>query len=128
MLIRKINALIWFRWMKKKTSSLIEDKIKDKAQRAYTCRNPKRHILLVSLLFWHKMAAVRCFVWPLALRLWSVNEVTITCHRLLCHILHGPEMPNTKCIGKFSNPLFYILYGLVLCLNSATVPFDYFNQ
>ena len=34
MLIRKINASIWSRWMKKKTSSLIEDKRKDKAQRA----------------------------------------------------------------------------------------------
>ena len=35
MLIQKINTLIWFRWMNK-TSSLIEDKRKDKVQRAYT--------------------------------------------------------------------------------------------
>ena len=56
------------------TSSLIENKIKDKAQRAYTHRNPKRHIPLVSLLLWHKMVAVLCFVWPLALQLWSVRQ------------------------------------------------------
>ena len=66
------NASIWFRWMKK-TSSLIEDKRKDKAQRANTRRNPKRHIPLVSLLLWRKMVAVRCFVWALGLRLWSVS-------------------------------------------------------
>ena len=46
------NALIWFRWMKKKTSSLIEDKRKDKA---HTRWNPKRHIPPVSSLLWHKM-------------------------------------------------------------------------
>ena len=74
MLIRKINALIWFRWMKKKASSLIEDKRKDKALRAYTRRNPKRHIPLVILLLWHKMVAMRCFIWPLALQLWSVRQ------------------------------------------------------
>ena len=44
MLIRKINELIWLRWMKKKTSNLIEDKRIDKVQRAYTHRNPKKHI------------------------------------------------------------------------------------
>ena len=65
-LIRKINASIWFRWMKK-TSSLIEDKRKDKAQRVHTRRNPKRYIPLVSLSLWHKMVAVHCFVWPLGL-------------------------------------------------------------
>ena len=58
----------------KKTSSLIEDKRKDKAQRTYTCQNPKRHIPLVSLLLWHKMVTVCCFIWPLTLRLWSVSE------------------------------------------------------
>ena len=55
MLIWKINALIWFRWMKKKTSSLTEDKRKDKAHRTYICQNPKRHIPPVSLLLWRKM-------------------------------------------------------------------------
>ena len=69
----KINASVWFRWMKK-TSSLIEDKRKDKAHRAYTCWNPKKHIPPVSLLLWHKMVTVRCFVWTLGLRLWSVSE------------------------------------------------------
>ena len=71
--IWKINALIWFCWMKK-TSSLIEDKRKDKAQRAYMHRNPKRHIPLVSLLLWSKMVAVLSFTWPLALQLWSVRQ------------------------------------------------------
>ena len=40
-----------------------EDKRKDKVQRAHTGWNPKRHIELVSLLLWHKMVAVRWFVW-----------------------------------------------------------------
>ena len=39
-------------------TNLIEDKRKDKAQKAYTHCNPKRHIPLVSLLLWHKMVAV----------------------------------------------------------------------
>ena len=39
---KKINASIWFRWMKKKTSSLIKDERRDKAQRAYTHGNPKK--------------------------------------------------------------------------------------
>ena len=74
MLIWKINALIWFRWMKKKTSSLIEDKRIDKVHRVHTRRNPKRHIPPVSLLLWRKMVTVRCFVWALGLQLWSVSE------------------------------------------------------
>ena len=74
MLIWKINASVWFRWMKKKTSSLIEDKRKDEAHMAHTRRNPKRHIPLVSLLLWRKMVTVRCFAWALGLRLWSVSE------------------------------------------------------
>ncbi|XP_065905377.1 uncharacterized protein [Dysidea avara] len=45
-LIWKINTSIWFRWMKNKTSSLIEDKRKDKVQRTHTRQNPKRHIPL----------------------------------------------------------------------------------
>ena len=45
------------------------DKRKDKAQRAHTRRNPKRHIPLVSLLLLRKVVAVHCFIWPLGLRL-----------------------------------------------------------
>ena len=49
-----------------KTSSLIEDKRKDKrkdkVQRAYIRRNPKMYIPLVSLLLWHKMVTVSCFI------------------------------------------------------------------
>ena len=69
--IWKSNASIWFPLQRRKTTSLIEDKGKGKAQKAHTCRNPKRHIPLVSLLLWHEMMAVRCFIWSLALRLWS---------------------------------------------------------
>ena len=74
MLIRKINALVWFRCLKKKTTNLIEDKRKDEVHRAYTCRNPKRHIPLVSLLLWREMVTVCSFVWALGLRLWSGSE------------------------------------------------------
>ena len=58
--IRKINASIWFHCMKKATTSLIEDKKKDRAQRAHTHQN----LLLVSLLLWYIMVAIYCFVWP----------------------------------------------------------------
>ena len=44
---------------------------KDKAPKARTHQNPKRHMPLVSLLLWHKMVVVHCFIWPLALQLWS---------------------------------------------------------
>ena len=60
--------------MKKDEDNLIEDKRKDKVQRAHTRRNPKRHIPLVSLLLWHKMVAMCCFIWPPALRLWSGRQ------------------------------------------------------
>ena len=71
MLVRKINALIWFYCIKKKMTNFIEDKRKDKA---HTHWNPKRHIPLVSLLFWHKMVAMHYFIWPPALRLWSGRQ------------------------------------------------------
>ena len=74
MLIRKINVLIWFQFLKKKTTNLIEDKRKDKAQREHTHWKPKRHIPLVNLLLWHKMVAVHYFVWPLGLQPWSVSK------------------------------------------------------
>ena len=51
----------------------MEDKRNNEAQRPLT-RNTKRHILLVSLLLWRKMVAIRCFIWALALRLWSVRQ------------------------------------------------------
>ena len=62
----KVNTLIWFRYMKKK--SLLEDKRNNEAQRSHTPQNLKRHISLVSLLLWHKMVAVRCFIWDLGLQ------------------------------------------------------------
>jgi len=36
--------------------------------------NPKRYVSPVSIFFCHKMMAVYCFVWLVALRLWSVRE------------------------------------------------------
>ena len=49
---------------RRKKTKLIEDKRKDKVQRAHTHWNPKRHVPLVSLLLWRKMVAVHCFIWP----------------------------------------------------------------
>ena len=62
-LIGKINSSIWFNCMK--MDELDEDKSKNKVQRVHTCRDPRRHILLVSLLLWCKMVAV-CKWWPCA--------------------------------------------------------------
>jgi len=52
----------------------MEDKSNNEVQRPLICRNPKRHILLVSLLLWRKIVAIRYFVWALGLRLWAVSE------------------------------------------------------
>ena len=38
---------------------------------AHTCWNSNKYIPQLSLLLWRKIVAVRCFVWPPALRLWS---------------------------------------------------------
>ena len=104
-LVRKINVSIWFRWMKKKTSSLIEDKGKDKAQRAHTRRNPKRHIPLVSLLLWCKMVAVCCFVWALGLRLWSVSEA-VSLKFEFCRFKKKLYPATCKC---------FVVFNAVLC-------------
>ena len=42
--------------------SLMEDKRNNDVQRPHTRWNPKRHISLMSLLFCHTIATVRCFV------------------------------------------------------------------
>jgi len=55
----KINLSIWFCCLK---NSLMEGKRNGKAQREHTCRNPKRHILPVSLFLCCKMVAVCCFI------------------------------------------------------------------
>jgi len=60
--------------IKKKKKSLMEDKGKYKARREYARWNPKRHIPPVSLLLWHEIVTVHCFVWPLGLRPWSLSE------------------------------------------------------
>ena len=65
-----MDASIWFRGMKK-TSSLIEYK---EAQRTYTHHNPKKAHPAGEFTIVAQMVAVCCFVWPLALRLWSVSE------------------------------------------------------
>ena len=46
----------------------------DKGAEATHSSEPQRHMLLVSLLLWHKMVVVRCFVWPPALQLWSGRQ------------------------------------------------------
>ena len=98
--------------MKKKTSTLIEDKRKDKAQRAHTRRNPKRHISLVSLLLWRKMVAVRCFVWALGLRLWSVSEAVRRKFKFWQFKKKINIQPPASILLYLM--LFYVLYGLVL--------------
>ena len=55
---------IQFPCMKKKVIMyVIEDERKGKAQKADTYRNQKRHMPSVSLLLWHEMVAMCCFVW-----------------------------------------------------------------
>ena len=61
-------------WHVEEEDHLIEDKRNGKMQNR---RNYKRHIPQVSLLLWLKMVAVCCFVWPLALRLWSRRQTKI---------------------------------------------------
>ena len=58
----------------KKKRSLIEDKMKHKAQRKHAHQRPKRHIQPVNLLLCHKMVMVCCFVWSLALQPWLVSK------------------------------------------------------
>ena len=67
----EINVSIWFHWIKNKTSSLIE--VKRKGAEGLYLLEP-RHVPLVSLLLWHKMVILCCFVWPLSLRLWLVSN------------------------------------------------------
>ena len=67
----KNSHIKWFPCMKK---SLIEDKRNNKAQRPHTCRNPKRHISLVSLLLCIKIVSIRCFLWALHLQMWAASE------------------------------------------------------
>ena len=96
--------------MKKNTSSLIEDERRDKGQRTYTRRNPKRHIPLVSLLLWHKIVAMRCLVWPVALRLVSkAVSLKFKFRRFKKNIYIWP--PVSVLLHLM---LFYVLYGLVL--------------
>ena len=97
--------------MKKKTSSLIEDKRKDKEQTAHTRRNPKRHIPLVSLLLWHKMVAVHCFVWPLGLRLWSVSQAVSLKFKFWQFFKFYIWPPVSVLLYLM---LFYVLYGIVV--------------
>ena len=69
----KIFAFMWFPGMKE-DDYLIEDKRNSKAQKLDIHRNYKRHISPVSLLLWCKMVVAHCFVWPLALQLWSGSK------------------------------------------------------
>ena len=116
MLIWKINTSIWFRWMKK-TSSLIEDKRKDKAQRAHTRRNPKRHIPMVSLLLLRKMVAMHCFVWSLVLRLWSVSQAVSQVDSLKFKVLAIFKILYPATFKRF------VVFNAVLCIIwASTIP------
>ena len=64
MFIWKINPLIF-----QHEEEQSNEKWKEyKAQRDHTCQNLQRHIPPVSLLLWHKIVAIYCFVWSLDLR------------------------------------------------------------
>ena len=64
---------------------------------AYTRWNTKRHVPLVSLLLWHKTVAMRCFVWPPPLQLWSGKLMIIRVWVIL------KKIPATcKCILVFN--------------------------
>ena len=45
-----------------------------KVQRKQACQNPKKYIPPVSLFLCHITVAQCCFIWSLALRMWSVSE------------------------------------------------------
>ena len=45
-----------------------------KAQKVGTCQNQKRQMAPVSLLLQHKIVAVRCFIWLLALQMYSGRQ------------------------------------------------------
>ena len=49
----------------------IEDKRNGIAQKVDTHWNWKRHMTPVSLSLRHEMTVMHCFIWPLALQLWS---------------------------------------------------------
>jgi len=54
-----------------KKNNVMEDEREDKE---HTHQNHKRHISPVNLFWCRKMMAMCCFVWLLALQLWSVSE------------------------------------------------------
>ena len=68
-LIEHINMVL----LREEKKSMMDNK-KNKAQKPYTCRNPKWHISLVSLVFCSKIGAAQCFVWHLGLRMWSGSK------------------------------------------------------
>ena len=76
MLIWKINALIWFHCMNKRTNSLIEER--QSAEGTHLL-----HVPLVSLLVRRKMVAVHYFVWPPALRLYQAGRLANSISGLL---------------------------------------------
>ena len=109
----EINVSIWFHWINNKTSSsLIEDKRKG-AEGLYSLE--PRHIPLVSLLLWHKMVSLCCFVWPLSLRLWSVSNGGSR----MGHLGQTPPLPPFK---KLHTKLRYSNRA-VNCSNKAVTMF-----
>ena len=61
----------------KEDNHVIEDKRKAKAQKADTCWSQKRYMPPMSLLLRREIVVVCCFVWLLALRLWSGRQMKI---------------------------------------------------
>ena len=92
----------------------MSEKLGDEALRPLTCRNPKRHIPLVSFLLWHKMVAVHPFIWALGLRLWSVSEVV----RQRDEILTFGDLKKIYIRPPVSDfvflKMYFMLYGLIL--------------
>ena len=93
---------IWFHSLKK---SLMEPKRSNEVQRPHTYWNPKRlHISQVSLLLWHKIVAIRCFIWAQACNCGQVvNEMKFQVLAIFCKI----QYPATS-------KHFYVFHGLIL--------------
>ena len=66
----------------------------------------------MSLLLWYKMVAVCCFIWPLALRLWSVSQAVSLKLEFIDLKKRIYVWPPVSVLLQLM--LYCILYGLVL--------------
>ena len=62
----------------KMTTSLIEEKRKDKVQMAHLLEPQNAHST-GEFALWHKMVGMHCFVWPPALQLWLGRQAGRFC-------------------------------------------------